>query len=415
MSEPYEAFAQRIVASGILTDPWMEGAPRFQQEPVVLSAARANELARASEDVAAVYNEMALLVSDEPQLLSEFFCMTPVQQAMWMASAPRWHGIARADVFVTREGLAFSELNCDTPTGEAEAFVLGALALETPPRPGLLDPARELEMRFVALIEEVMRVDLVPEASRSIGLVYPTEFTEDLSLVRLYRRWLEARGFSVVLGSPYNLSTDGDQTFLFDVPVGLVLRHYKTDWWGERESVWLGDAVPDTEPLLGPLRAVLTGVASGKTTVLNPFGAVLPQNKRAMAFFWEHLHKFSPRSQGIIERHIPVTARLETMHEEQLRVQREDWVLKSDYGAEGDEVILGRLVSDEIWRASIAEARPGRWVAQRFFEAEAVSSDAQVVNHGVYLVAGQASGHYARVQKGPTDERALSAPVLIES
>lgn len=413
-TDGYDAFARRIVGSGILSDPWIDGAPRFREEPIIVSSRLERELHRASEEVAAVYNEMCLIVGDEPRLLDDFFMMTPVQKAMWTASQPHWHGIARADVFVTEEGLAFTEINCDTPTGEAEAIVLGALASETPPRAGLVDPNRELEARFVAMVETLCARDLEPDAPRAIGLVYPTEFTEDLSLVRLYKKWFESRGRDVVLGSPYNLASDERGTLLFDTPVGAILRHYKTDWWGERESVWDDDAALDSEPLTGALQAVFTGMAAGRATVVNPFGAVLPQNKRVMAFFWEQIHRFSPRSQEIIQRHIPVTARLETMHEEQLAVQREDWVLKSDYGAEGDEVIVGRHVTDEIWKASLAHARPGRWVAQRFFQAKAIDDAGSIVNHGVFLVAGQACGLYARVQVGPTDDHALSAPVLVE-
>jgi glutathionylspermidine synthase len=415
-ADAFEAFARRIVASGILSDPWLDGAPRFRSEPVVVDRALAAELQRAAEDVAAVYHEMCLLVADEPRLLDDFFRLTPFQKAMWTASAPHWHGIARADVFVTGDGLAFTELNCDTPTGEAEAVVLGALAaresLEGPEGSHYVDPNSGLEERFVRLVETIAERDLEPGAPKAVALVYPTEFTEDLSLVRLYRTWFESRGFEVVLGSPYNLSSDERGTLLFDVPVGIVLRHYKTDWWGERASVWDDDTVPDTEPLVEPLRALFAGMAEGKTTVINPFGSVLPQNKRAMAFFWEQIHRFSPRMQQVIERHIPYTARLETIHEEQLAVQRADWVLKSDYGAEGDEVIVGRHVTDAVWRASLAHTRPGRWVAQRFFEATPIDERGSIVNHGVFLVAGEASGLYARVQVGPTDERALSAPVL---
>ena len=412
MSQSYEAFARRIVASGVLSDPWLDGAPRFREEPLVLPARLARDLARAAEDVASVYNEMCLLVADEPRFLDDFFGLTPIQKAMWAASEPRWHGLARADVFVTEEGLAFTEINCDTPTGEAEATVLGALAL--PERKDLLDPNAELESRFVRLVETLAARELEAAAPKAIGLVYPTEFTEDLSLVRLYKRWFESRGYEVVLGSPYNLASDERGTLLFDRPVGVVLRHYKTDWWGERASVWDDDDVADKEPLAEPLRALFAGMAEGKTTVVNPFGAVLPQNKRAMAFFWEQIHRFSPRAQTIIERYIPVTSRLETVHEEQLRVQRADWVLKSDYGAEGDEVVVGRHVSDEIWQASLAHARPGRWIAQRFFEARPIDDAGALVNYGVYLVAGEACGIYARVQVGPTDDRALSAPVLVE-
>ena len=417
----YDVFARRIVLSGVLSDPWLDGAPRFRPEPIIVGEDLARDLYRAAEEVAAVYNEMCLIVADEPRFLDDFFMLTPVQKAMWMASEPHWHGIARADVFLTDEGFAFAELNCDTPTGEAEAVVLGALASEDVEKSGgstgvrLVDPNRDLEARFVAMVDELAARDLEPDAPRAIGLVYPTEFTEDLSLVRLYKRWFESRGREVVLGSPYNLASDERSTLLFETPVGVILRHYKTDWWGERASAWDDDDVADTEPLVGPIQAALTGMAAGRSTVVNPFGAVVPQNKRAMAFFWEQLHRFSPRSQEIIQRYVPVSSRLETMHEEQLAVQREEWVIKSDYGAEGDEVIVGRHVTDEVWRQSLLHARPGRWIAQRFFQAKPIDDAGSIVNYGVFLLAGEACGLYGRVQVGPTDDRALSTPVLVEA
>ena len=117
----YDAYARRIIASGVLSDPWIDGQPRFRQLPITISAERAKELYRAAEDVAAVYNELCQIVAEEERFLDDFFCLTPVQKAMWTASAPHWHGLARADVFVTDDGLAFTEINCDTPTGEAEA------------------------------------------------------------------------------------------------------------------------------------------------------------------------------------------------------------------------------------------------------------------------------------------------------
>ncbi|MBX3226161.1 MAG: glutathionylspermidine synthase family protein [Labilithrix sp.] len=409
----YDAFARRIITSGVLSDPWIAGQPRFRQEPYVVSASFQQELYRAAEEVAAVYNELCLIVADEPRFLDDFFGLTPYQKAMWQASQPHWHGIARADVFLTDDGLAFTEINCDTPTGEAEAVILGRLGVEDAEDASLVDPNTALEERFLAMIAAIAARDLDDDAPKAIGLVYPTEFTEDLSLVRLYKLWLETRGYDLVLGSPYNLASDGGRTVLFDAPVGVVLRHYKTDWWGERQSVWDDDEVPDTDALHESLTALFEGMAAGKATVVNPFGATLPQNKRAMAFFWEHIHRFSPHSQDVIQRYVPLTQRLETMHEEQLAVQREEWVLKSDYGAEGEEVIVGKHVTDEVWRESLLHARPKRWVAQRFFEAKPIDEQGSIVNHGVFLVAGEACGLYARVQVGPTDDHALSAPVLV--
>ena len=41
--------------------------------------------------------------------------------------------LARADVFLTDEGPRVCEINCDTPSGEAEAVTLGAHARRSDP------------------------------------------------------------------------------------------------------------------------------------------------------------------------------------------------------------------------------------------------------------------------------------------
>jgi glutathionylspermidine synthase len=413
-NEGYAAFAKKLTASGIVTDPWLGGEPRFREEPLVLSASDARAMAKVGESIGEVYNELCLLVSDTPEVLDGFFGLTAYQKAMWMSSQPLWHGIARADVFSTTDGLQIAELNCDTPTGEAEAIVLGEIASRD--RPGMVDPNATLAARFVSVADAYVEMALGKQlARRALGIVYPTELPEDLSLVRLYRKLFEARGWDVVLGSPYNLGHDPERgLLLFDEPIALVVRHYKTDWWGERQGAWTDEELPDTQPLDEALQAVLASVLEGKCAVVNPFGAVVPQNKRSMAFMWEQIHRFSPRAQEIIRAHVPVTRRLEAFHKEQLASQKDEWVLKSDYGAEGDEVVVGKLVTDEIWKKSLAHARAGRWIVQRYFEARALA-DGSTVNHGVFLVAGEAAGLYARIQKGATDDRALSAAVLVGS
>jgi hypothetical protein len=87
-------------------------------------------------------------------------------------------------------------------------------------------------------------------------------------------------------------------------------------------------------------------------------------------------------------------------------------VLKSDYGCEGDEVVIGTETAPEVWEASLEAAVPGRWVAQRHFQAVRGPGGA-VANHGIYLVAGEASGVYTRLSVSGTDRHALSAPVLV--
>jgi glutathionylspermidine synthase len=411
--DAYDAFAARVVADGVVLDPWIDGEPRLSPEPLVLVGAEHRALLRVGEDVAELYDEACRLVDEDDALLDGFFGLTPYQQLMWNASRPLWHGIARADVFATPEGYVISELNCDTPTGEAEAVVLSRLAVS----PGTADPNAHLETRFGAMVDLVVDrlVDGTPP--RAIGLVYPTEFTEDLGVIRLYRRWLEDRGFDVVLGSPYNLGLDGaGRATLFGRPVAALLRHYKTDGWGERLSAWDDETLADPLPLAEPLRVALRASVERRTAIVNPFGAVVPQNKRIMAFMWEHIHRFSTRGRGLVERHVPWTSRLETVHRERLLADREGWVLKSDYGAEGDEVIIGRATDDATWSASLDHARPGRWIAQRWFDArpdDRPGAGGQPLNYGVFVVAGEACGLYVRRQSGATDDHAVSVPVLV--
>ena len=232
---------------------------------MIVAAAEARALYRVAEAVAEVYNEFCLLVADEPELLDSFFGLSPYQKAMWMASQPLWHALARADVFVTDEGLQIAELNCDTPTGEAEAIILGPLAAR------LGEIAEVLAKAMLA--KAGPRTDGAPQ--RRAGIVYPTELPEDLSLVRLYKKIFEARGWEVVLGSPYNLAHDERGLLLFDQPISLMLRHYKTDWWGERQSAGVAGSCSATST---PSR---TRAASRSTMASSCSRAIRPAATRA--------------------------------------------------------------------------------------------------------------------------------------
>jgi hypothetical protein len=247
-----------------------------------------------------------------------------------------------------------------------------------------------------------------------VGVLYPTEFTEDLGLVLLYERWLVARGAHVVLGAPFNLrpSPDG-RVALLGQPCDVFVRHYKTDWWSEREPAWLSQApFPDSGPLTQALAMLLSAEMDGKIAVLNPFGAIISQNKRGLALMWEERKRFSPEGQATIERYLPPSFRLETQSLPSLRREREAWVLKSDYGCEGEETIVGRATTQTNWEEVLADSVPGRWIVQRCFAPVRDASGCEC-NLGVYLIAGVACGLYARRSVGPTDAGALSTAVRI--
>jgi glutathionylspermidine synthase len=405
----YRDFAAALTAEGILSDPWVDGAPRFRMTPVWLDRATQGALYDAASGVAALHAEAARLCALEPALLARFFDLPPAYQLMWRMSAPAWHGIARADVFLTAEGPQVCELNSDTPSGEPEAVLLNRV-VDGAGAAAFADPNCRLADRVFALLE-----DATPRSGPlTVGIVYPTELTDDLSVIELYARWFEARGARVVLGSPFNLHADGQGgVAMFGISCSVIWRHYKTDWWGERRTVWRSeDGYADDVPLVRPLALLAGAIARGRCAVVNPFGAVLTQNKRTMALLWEEIDRFALWARAAIRRYLPFTARLEALPVARLRREKEAWVLKSDYGCEGEEVVIGAETSDAEWARVLDDAIPTRWIAQRRFVPRADAAG-RIANYGVYVVGGQAAGIFTRLQAGHTDRAALCAPTMV--
>src|SRR5262245_50016456 len=93
-----------LYATGILSDPWLGGKERFRLQPAILSQPQAERLRTAAERVGLIYHELSEIVIRHPELLDQFFNLTPWQKAMWLASEGRWHGIARVDLFICPDG-----------------------------------------------------------------------------------------------------------------------------------------------------------------------------------------------------------------------------------------------------------------------------------------------------------------------
>jgi glutathionylspermidine synthase len=403
----YGEFARMIYDTGVLSDPWLGGRERFRLQSVILSSEQAGALKVAAERIGLIYHELTRIVLRHPELLDNFLDLTPWQKAMWLASEGRWHGIARVDLFICRDGsVRACEMNSDTPSGEAEAAILNRLLHRF--NANTIDPNEEIEDRFCRMLAASHR----SKDLNRVAIIYPTDLPEDLSMIAVYKSWLESRGCQVVLGSPYNLGVDGQtRVTVMGEAVDLIIRHYKTDWWGEREIVWANQTpFADPDPLERELTLLLEAEHEGRVAVVNPFGAVVTQNKKAMALMWERRELFSKQAQPWIDEYIPETRRLTSLDIDHL--SQEEWVLKSDYGCEGDSVVCGPFVKPSDWRIAIAAAIPQHWVAQRFFDVEP-SDDGLLPNYGVYLIGGRAAGFYTRLSAKATDYRSVTAATFV--
>lgn len=412
----YGEFAQMLYATCIISDPWIAGKERFRLQPLILSRQQAESLAAVAERIGFLHHEVARIVWENSEFLDEFYSLTPYQKAMWLQSEGRWHGIARVDLFICTDGKIRScEMNSDTPSGEAEAFLLNQLL--HPYFPHTTDPNTDLPEKFWRMLtkSDSGRRGVEGEGKlESVAIIYPTDLPEDLSMIAIYRQWLEARGCSVVIGSPYNLNRDADgNVTVMGKRVDLIIRHYKTDWWGEREIIWSNQQpFLDADPLHRELMLILEAEYEGRVTVVNPFGSVLTQNKHSMALMWEHHELFSPQAQEWIQAYIPETRRLSSL--DAAALNREDWVLKSVFGCEGDSVLVGRSAKPNDWQLALTTAIPKHWIAQRYFEI-AADENGMMPNIGAYLIGGEAAGFYTRLSAKSTDYTAVTAPTFIVS
>ena len=297
-STPTPDFAARLKATGLLSDPWLDGKPRFRQRPLVLGTSELAALYQAAEGVLAVLHELAVICAAEPELVQHWFGLTRAQQIMWAASAPAWHGIARADVFMTENGPVVCEVNCDTPSGEAEAVELGSFA--TAEQSGCFDPCLNLGDRLCELVESMAR-PRTEYACRRVRLSHGV-FRGPID-----DGTVPAGGLKNVAGAWFSAPRS-----IFALPPTAVWRcsalvvmccYATTRRTGGASACPCGATSPrysDPEPLLGPLGLVLGAVLRGRVGVVNPFGAVLAQNKLTFAFMWEEMNRFPVWAQEII-------------------------------------------------------------------------------------------------------------------
>ena len=403
----YGDFAGELYRTGIISDPWIDGRERFLLRGQILSPQDAEALETAAERIAYLHHELAEIVLANPQFLDDYFGLTPFQKVMWLSSEGRWHGIARVDLFICQDGrIRACEMNSDTPSGEAESVIVNRLLHEH--HPDTFDPNAGMQEKFVSMLE-----GLHGSAPKTAAVIYPTDLPEDLSMIALYKEWLATRGCRLFFGSPFNLRFDSNgHVFVLDERIELIIRHYKTDWWGERETVWSDQPeFSDAEPLDAQLIPLLRAESEGAVTIVNPFGSVLSQNKFCFAFMWDHSKMFSADSQEWIRDYIPETRRMDADTIRDLR--REEWVAKSVYGCEGDSVICGPFATDREWRVALEKIIMRHWILQRFFDVKPVENGL-LPNFGVYVIGGRAAGFYTRLSRENTDYRSLTTPTYIE-
>ena len=255
------------MATGLVTDPWVDGQPRFARAPLRLPAragAGAGRGGRAAWRPPSTRRPCRSRWPSRP-LLDDFFALTPVQKLLWAElgaavarDGPRRRVPGRGAGGAPADGVRAERRHPQRPArgGAAGPGHRRAGRARSQPRAG-----GPLRRAAGALPRGASTAPAPPAPSRWASSTRPrSPATSAWSACtsagarRAAGRWCWARpstcGRRRAGGSPCSAR-----------PCDLLIRHYKTDWWGERLPIWADeDPYPDPEPLARPaVRLLLRG------------------------------------------------------------------------------------------------------------------------------------------------------------
>jgi hypothetical protein len=153
--------------------------------------------------------------------------------------------------------------------------------------------------------------------------------------------------------------------------------------------------------------------------MMNPVHRLVRQSK-LMFGLWNEPADLSAGDRALLDAHCPLTRRFTPSDVSMLVDERERWVLKRAFGRMGDSVVIGALVSEAVWAASLAEAvrAPAEFCIQERFDVRPLSFEAGVLYPavGAFLVNGRFAGYYSRVAPQPLiTHEAFHVATLVEA
>jgi glutathionylspermidine synthase len=355
-------------------DTYACGSLLILTESLVLERADHEAIVRITEGLHAALGRFEERVLSEPGALRALGIPEAVHPLV-VETPPVTLQCARYDLFATEDGRwTVSEFNEDVPGGFNEAAGIPELL----GRPG---DGLAWEGDFRGRVVDALR------PYDTIALLYATSYTEDLQHMLVLEDWLRAAGHDTLLASPEHLEERrfGGARFL-GRRVDAAFRFYPGEWMA-----------------LLPDRAAWRRFAP-RLPMMNPLRALVRQSKTVFSL-WRDDAGLSPEDRALIARHLPHTEPFRPERCDELREERERWVLKRAFGRMGDAVCLGSLVTAPEWDRALADAarEPHTYCVQERFHVKPVEfgSGPLYPTIGAYLVNGRFAGYYSRVASRP--------------
>ncbi len=361
-------------------------------ESIVLTQQEHQTIVGLTERLATILRRLERQVRKDPAALQQLGIPPEVGQLIQQeVDSPLQ--LARYDFFPTPSGgWAVSEFNEDVPGGFNE--IIAAPQLLPPFHPGL-----EFVDRFSqALLSAV-------QSEGPVALMYATGYSEDLQHMLALQALLKERGQESVLCSPRHLHRTWRGLTIAGQSIASAIRFYPGEWF----------------PLLENRRD--WGYSVQRLPMLNPLCRLISQSKSIFAI-WEEPGLVGKDDLEFLHSVAPRTLQMNAVtrdpnYGQQVRQFPRQWVLKQNFGRMGENVVMGRLATEDDWRSTlaIADKHADDFIAQECFHvAPLMFSDGPLYPAiGAFVINGQFAGYYSRVAKEPfLTHEATYVPTVID-
>lgn len=164
-----------------------------------------------------------------------------------------------------------------------------------------------------------------------------------------------------------------------------------------------------TQPASPGLDALAQAVRARTIAMFTPEATFLLSNKIVLAWLWEDADRLPGPDRAFIRRHVPWTARAQTVSQSEALAGQDHLVLKPGGGYGGTGVIVGPAVPARTWRHEIDQAAArGGYVVQEYVAGDTITmsfthretgevrTDAVRFVLGPFVFGGQAAGVFVR-------------------
>lgn len=300
--------------------------------------------------------------------------------------------LARLDAYVVDGVPRFLELNAESPAGMGYASALAAVFRRDPasaavgplgfadPVPAVIRTLRGLFRDWSGRPVDRFTVAIVDER----GVATAPEF-------ELLAAHFRVAGLPTLVCAPEDLRFEGERLSAGDVAIDLVFRRL---------------LVCDIRARPTPCRALLDAYRARRVCVVNSLRTTLLHNKAIFALLHDPAFPLDAIERAFVEKHIPLTLRLDDRTRELVRRDPARWVLKPAEAHGGRGVVLGWTQGRAGWERAV-DAAEGCVVQERveaplagFLDARDGTVHPRVVDLGPFLARGRFAGFLCRVAEG---------------